>query len=286
MLLTSDGASVVIKYINTGDQLVLGFPAPLTYCRAKCVITEVKLHESGNMIAALVRTSPKSVYYLVSWVLVGAGEVEDGTFVPSAAEWRCMGFADLGVVQPVAPVVSVSSGLKVMAGAAAAGPTSHDPHHHHQGSVCLEWTPTGSLLVLTSQDGAAADSAQLGANGLLKFTLVPPEVIYAGTLNVNWDDVNQVVQSPLGRVLGVKALPGVVVEEPFRDIHAQVPTVHVVVYGESRALMAALTVTKATAGRHGGWTRDVAQVVWSDVSYCNLYICIIWHFFDKQLAIL
>lgn len=252
LMLCSDGSAVLVKYVNTGDQMVLGFPAPLAYCRTKCSIIEARLHESGNMIAALVRCLPSNAYYLVAWVLVGGGDIDDGTFVPSAVEWRCMGFADIGVVDGS----SRASGASTIKGLSSVGSTSSKPN------VCLEWAPSGALLVLTSQDNAASSAAHLGNNGLVKLTLIPPEVIYSGNLSLNWDDINQVVQSPLGRVLSVKSLPGVVVDHPHKDAHSQVPTVHVMLAGESRVMMVSLTVHKKMAP---GAQSELTYVVWSDV---------------------
>lgn len=264
LMLCSDGSGIMVKYINTGDQMLLGFPAPLAYCRSKCAIIEARLHESGNMVASLVRCVPSNAYYLVAWVLVGGGDIDDGTFVPCAVEWRCMGFADIGVVDNT----SHTSGASTIKGLSAVASTNAKP------SVCLEWMPSGALLVLTSQDSAASSAAHLGNNGLVKLTLIPPEVIYAGDLSLNWDDINQVVQSPLGRVVSVRSLPGVVVDLPHKDMHSQIPTVHVMLVGESRVMMVSLTVHKKMAP---GAQSDLAHVVWSDVSSLskckNIFMC-------------
>jgi hypothetical protein len=103
----------------------------------------------------------------------------------------------------------------------------------------------------------------MSTNGLLLLALVTPEVIYSGNLSVNWSDMTQVIESPLGHILSITALPGVVVDYPQADSRTQVPTVHVVIVGESRCMMVALSAHKNPVP--GQPQADLARVVWSDV---------------------
>jgi hypothetical protein len=248
----------MVKYVSSGEQVALGFPERLMQQRGRCTITSMRLHASGSMIAALVRCTPKNAYYLVVWVLSGYDENEGVSFDPVNVEWRCMDCAFLGTVESAADAtVSLAGGVKSVVHTDAAS----------RGQVCLEWTPTGSLLVLKAQSAPASTAStgalQLSTNGLLLLALVTPEVIYSGNLSVNWSDMTQVIESPLGHILSITALPGVVVDYPQADWHTQVPTVHVVIVGESRCMMVALSAHKNPIP--GQPQADLARVVWSDV---------------------
>ena len=164
-----------------------------------------------------------------------------------------MGCAFVGTVDVSSEsMVSLAGGVKTVVQDAS------------KGQICLEWLPTGALLVLKAQSATSSPAAMVSSNGLVMLTLVSPEIIYAGTLDVNWCDMNQVIESPLGRLVGVTAMPGVVVDDPLRDPHAQVPTVHVLLSGESRVMMVALTANKNPIP--GQPQADLARVMWSDVS--------------------
>lgn len=66
-----------MKYVTTGLQVLLGFPDRLTQDRHRCSITMVRLHPSGNLIAALVRRHCQSnAHYLIVWALAGYDEYE------------------------------------------------------------------------------------------------------------------------------------------------------------------------------------------------------------------
>ena len=252
---------IYVKYVNSGSQVLLGLPGDLTRQRDRASITELRLHESGSMVAALVRHSPKNAFHLVVWVLAGFDELEGVDFDPANVEWRCVGAAALGVVEPVKE--------------SGAARTAH--HGEDKGRVCLAWTPTGALLLLQVQDTATSTVPHISTNGLIKLTLIPADVIYAGAIASKWDEVSQIIQSPLGRIADVKPLPGVVVDEPSRDLHAQVPTVHAVIVGERRVMMVALTAPIKTRRGQVQANRDLVQVVWSDVNSTfyslNVLIC-------------
>lgn len=241
-----------MKYVSSGEQVILGFPERLTEQRTRCTITEMRLHESGSMIAALVKTGAKNAHYIVVWVLAGYEEDDIKPFDPSCVEWRAMGCAFVGTVDTSGEsIVSLSGGVKTVVQDAA------------KGQVCIQWLPTGALLVLKAQCAAASPAALVSSNGLVMLTLISPEVIYAGNLEVNWCDMNQVIESPLGRLVGVTAMPGVVVDDPLLDLHVQIPTVHVLLSGESRVMMVALTANKNPVP--GQPQADLARVMWSDV---------------------
>lgn len=66
-----------MKYVTTGAQVLLGFPERLTQDRHRCIITAVRLHPTGSLIAALVRRNCQSnAHYLVVWALAGYDELE------------------------------------------------------------------------------------------------------------------------------------------------------------------------------------------------------------------
>jgi hypothetical protein len=204
------------------------------------------------------RESRRGVFYLFHcvWLLYFAGV----PFDPANVEWRCMGCAFVGAVDSSADgTVTCAGGVKSVLADAA--------RNHFN----LAWLPTGALLVLKAQPTMQAYpfNPLVATNGLLLLAVVPAEVIYSGNLAVNWCDHNQVIESPLGRVSSVTALPGILVEYPtlaaVRDTRATpVPTVHVVIGGENRMMMVALTMHKNPVP--GQPQSDLARVVWSDVS--------------------
>jgi hypothetical protein len=264
----------MIKYVSSGGHVVLGFPAQLTYSTSKCAVIDAKMHESGNMCVALLRFTPSNAHCLVFWVLtLRAGP--QGAVTAANAEWQCMSFADLGVISNssgagAAATAGTSSQLKGMAAAVASNPTN-------AGNVCLEWTDDGALVVLTSQENAAAMAAlpSAGATGLLKVTLIPAEVIYSGAVHQHWENISEVIQSSLGRIGSVRALPGAVVHTLDAAVGAGgrmrsqlVKTVHIMVAGESKAMMLELTVSAASAAAGASSASFAApvQVMWSDVS--------------------
>jgi hypothetical protein len=181
-------------------------------------------------------------------------------FDPANVEWRCMGCAFIGAVDSSADsAVSCTGGVKSVLVDAA-------KNHFN-----FAWLPTGALLVLKAQPALQAYpfNPLVATNGLLLLAVIPAEVIYSGNLAVNWCDHNQVIESPLGRVSSVTALPGILVEYPttaaVRDTRATpVPTVHVVIGGENRMMMVALAMHKNPVP--GQPQSDLARVVWSDVS--------------------
>lgn len=233
---------------------MLGFPDRLTQDKATFTITSMRLDAAGQMVAALVRRSgSKSAHFLVVWMLVGYDAAEGVAFNPDVVEWRCMGCAFVGAIDATTEgTVTIAGGVKRV--------EASEP----RGQFCLAWLPTGALLVLKAQSAAASPSALVSTNGLIMLSLIAPEVIYSGQLAVNWNDQNQVIESPLGKVCSITALPGVVVDDPSRDAHVQVPTVHVVIVGETRVMMVALTAHKNPVP--GDPQADLARVVWSDVS--------------------
>lgn len=176
-----------------------------------------------------------------------------------------MGCAFIGAADaPAEAIVSLAGGIKSVVQDGA------------KGQFAIEWLPTGALLVLNAHRYAqqhAPPNPLVATNGLLLLALIPAEVIYSGELAVNWCDNNQVIESPLGRIHSITALPGIIVDTPTlapRDLQSQVPTVHVVVGGESRVMMVALTTNKNPVP--GEPQSDLARVVWSDVSaHCAIY---------------
>jgi hypothetical protein len=203
-----------------------------------------------------------AVRYFILFHCVGLLCFAGVPFDPANVEWRCMGCAFVGAVDSSADsTVSCTGGVKSVLADAA--------RNHFN----LAWLPTGALLVLKAQPALQAYpfNPLVATNGLLLLAVIPAEVIYSGNLAVNWCDHNQVIESPLGRVSSVTALPGILVEYPTpaaaRDTRATpVPTVHVVIGGENRMMMVALTMHKNPVP--GQPQSDLARVVWSDVSLC------------------
>ncbi|KAJ1437761.1 hypothetical protein B484DRAFT_416415, partial [Ochromonadaceae sp. CCMP2298] len=109
------------------------------------------------------------------------------------------------------------------------------------------------MWVLAQLDGDGGGDGD-GEGGVeWEVTAIPPQVVYGGL--AAWDGVSQVLPSQLGKVLCVKALPGVVeggtgVGEGIGGV------IHAVLVGESRVMMVAVDVA-APPGQ-------VVSVVWMD----------------------
>ena len=230
----------------------------LAHSSNKCTVTAVSLNGDASICAAVVKTSPtgsSDSYYLVAWVL---RSTEEGAYVTAADNyspsrgnndqdngddqdnWLCMGCADMGSI-------GGSAASAATIDAAVAGGSSGTTT-----SLNIDWSPSGALLVVTSMEGVSAiPHALTNSTGLLKINVISQTILCTpGALQQHWDASSHILQSPLGKVLFLRAQPHAV-----DDVYLG-PLSHVIVSSESRVMMVAIAER---------YSENAARVVWSDV---------------------
>lgn len=238
---------------------------------AKCEIVEASLDPSGNICAALVKCSPKQIYYLVVWVLVVVGKSNINNITSESLEWQCMGFADLGEI-PIIPKEGVlaNSMEAKRAGSSSNHNSNHNNNHNNTSSnresaVHIEWTSieVGALVVIITlqdiQTTSSHSSAKFGSNvALVKICSIPTVVIYNGTIYQEWDNRSQIIQSPISLITNIKILPDFISMKQQNALNMHY--INILISGESKTIMISFDIDQINTNI------EAAIIVWSDVS--------------------